>query len=218
MNQCTIIGCGKPATARGWCPMHYRRWRVNGDPNIVHPRGRRPRQPEIPCTVEGCDRLAEARGWCGMHYMRWRTHGDPKKTVKVFDRPADAPCEADGCSNPSKPKLRGMCRDHHLDARHRGDVAYHQSARPLRKQIRGGYIVVWLPTHPNAQREGYILEHRLVMSEKLGRPLLPSEIVHHRNGIRDDNRPENLELFTSQTHPPGHDIVCPNCGYDLSQY
>ena len=64
----------------------------------------------------------------------------------------------------------------------------------------GGYITVTgHHDHPNATTQGRIYEHVLVMSEKLGRPLAYGENVHHKNGVRDDNRPENLELWvTSQ--------------------
>ena len=51
------------------------------------------------------------------------------------------------------------------------------------------------PDHPNARASGKILEHTLVMSELLERPLKDFENVHHKNGVRTDNRPENLELW-----------------------
>ena len=57
-------------------------------------------------------------------------------------------------------------------------------------------------SHPRAGKNGYVFEHVVVMEAILGRPLWPEENVHHRNGVRDDNRPENLELWV-RPQPPG---------------
>src|SRR5262245_12987681 len=57
-------------------------------------------------------------------------------------------------------------------------------------------VLVLAPGHPRASSGRYGVEHIRVMEEILGRYLRPGESVHHRNGMRGDNRPENLELWT----------------------
>ena len=90
---------------------------------------------------------------------------------------------------------------------HRGDK--HPSWNGGRNVIRNGYIEIYAPEHPAARGGVYVREHRLVMEKHLGRYLLPSEQVHHKNGIKDDNRLENLELMTKDLHLGK--VVCPHC-------
>ena len=52
-----------------------------------------------------------------------------------------------------------------------------------------------MPDHPKASTSSHVFEHILVMERKLGRYLLPGETVHHKNGVRNDNRLRNLELW-----------------------
>lgn len=64
---------------------------------------------------------------------------------------------------------------------------------------QNGRVIILMPTHPHAQNNGYISQSHLVMEKMLGRYLEPCEVVHHINSIIDDDRPENLQLFSNQS-------------------
>lgn len=84
-----------------------------------------------------------------------------------------------------------------------------------RRRPKSGYIEVICPIgHPKATAHKYMMEHRLIMEKHLKRYLEPWEIVHHKNGIKDDNRIENLELLTKKTHRGK--VVCPYCKREFS--
>lgn len=71
-----------------------------------------------------------------------------------------------------------------------------------RRLNRNGYVLIWVPNNDGTDGSRCIFEHVHVMSKHIGRPLMKGETVHHKNGIRSDNRIENLELWASH-HPPG---------------
>jgi hypothetical protein len=72
--------------------------------------------------------------------------------------------------------------------------------QPGRMITQDGYVLVFRPDHPKAMKNGYIREHRLVAEQMIGRQLRDDEIPHHLNGIKDDNRPENLCVLSLKTH------------------
>ena len=73
-----------------------------------------------------------------------------------------------------------------------------------RYETPAGYVMLYSPQHPNRVAGNYVLEHRLVMEKNLGRFLTDKEQVHHINGMRSDNRIENLELTTCSEHSKHH--------------
>ena len=79
-RTCSVPDCQKPSAQRGWCPMHYQRWRQHGD--LDRSRASRPKPPRQLCSVEECDQIHEAQGYCNKHYLRWKKHGNPQ-TVTV---------------------------------------------------------------------------------------------------------------------------------------
>lgn len=92
----------------------------------------------------------------------------------------------------------------------------------IRKVVsKGAYNYALVPEHPNATQNGYVLEHRIVVENSIGRLLGPGEIVHHINSIKKDNRIENLEITSQSEHASHHGFLrgkkyvllkCPSCG------
>jgi hypothetical protein len=67
-----------------------------------------------------------------------------------------------------------------------------------------GYVTLFIPKHHLAMRNGYVYEHRLVAENKLGRPLLGDEQIHHVDGNKLNNDPDNLEIITDLEHRVRH--------------
>jgi hypothetical protein len=88
------------------------------------------------------------------------------------------------------------------------DKWYSIKLTPIREKIKtgnnGGYWRIFSPDYPKATKNGYILEHRLIMEKHLGRYLKENEIVHHKNRNQFDNRIENLEILTKREHRRKH--------------
>lgn len=74
------------------------------------------------------------------------------------------------------------------------------------RQKNNGYINIWNPEHPNAGKNGYVAEHRMIMSNYLGRPLKREENIHHVDGDRANNDIDNLELW-SKAQPAGQRVT-----------
>ena len=155
------------------------------------------------CSIEWCETEVRARGFCHKHYARLRRHGDPLaggRKPNFRGKLRESKCVLTDCQRDHYAK--GLCQNHYdLDRRH-GNINAVINRRKSRAKYKdkNGYIIWTEKGHIQADNSGRVLEHRAVMAEVIGRRLHSFEQVHHKNGVRDDNRPENLELWV--THQP----------------
>lgn len=199
-RECTYRGCWRKHLAKGYCKSHYEMIRQGKPlrPIVVY--------SEYPtdCRVEGCRGKRKSRGYCQTHYVRILRGNDLEAPVN-FKNPG-ATCRADGCQRPAKSV--GYCVTHY--ARHYRGIGMDA---PVRKKTPGEWS-----NWSVSSRDGYVrrfkvedgnrsvqAQHRHVMELHLGRELLPGENVHHINGVRHDNRIENLELWSS-SQPSGQRV------------
>jgi hypothetical protein len=151
------------------------------------------------CSVEGCQGFGRTKGLCATHYQRFKRHGDPLMggLMRRGRKPPD--CSIDGCDGLSV--AHGLCPKHYAKLRKYGDPLFvSEWAKKKYGKIvdSNGYVLVYAKGDPSANRGKFkerAAEHRMVMSEYLGRPLFENENVHHKNGDKADNRIENLELW-----------------------
>jgi hypothetical protein len=137
------------------------------------------------CKTDGCDKLAKRKdGRCDYHYRK----NLPKK------------CIIEGCNESARG--RGLCGKHWQRWKKNGDPMVVQKVRNREyghtRINNNGYVVEFVPGHIQSDADGKAMQHRRIMADSIGRKLYDFENVHHKNGIRSDNRLENLELWITR--------------------
>lgn len=105
--------------------------------------------------------------------------------------------------------VRRVCSDACRSKMQSADGSHNWSGgRKYKRGNKGGHVLVYAPNHPHAKKN-FCFEHRLVVEKQLGRYLTDDEVIHHINGVMDDNRVENLCVCTKSEHSIAHNSVVP---------
>ncbi len=149
------------------------------------------------CRIEGCESESKKRGWCLFHYGRWLRKGDPLAGGhRRLPKNSLGKCCIEGCDNEAVAKH--LCSNHYAKLAKFGDPrggSVQDGRSKAWRHNKDGYVYKFDPSSPHAGGNKLVYQHRLIIGEKIGRPLKSSESVHHVNGDRSDNRIENLELW-----------------------
>lgn len=140
------------------------------------------------------------------HTLRYVSNGSCVECRRIYALAQKDFCQ---CGAPKKSSSEG-CVSCRTEARLGENNPWWKGGRRVSPQ---GYVLVWSRGHPSRPKKqsSYVPEQRLVMEEHLGRYLTKFESVHHINGVKDDNRVENLQLRV-RNHGYGQAYSCLDCG------